>query len=141
MQVYLGRITLTSNYCLSIHFGREPTTSASPPVLINGTPSDATKRIFFITNPPTLLLIMIIQQSSAHLKREFGYFCPHPPYFLYWRRNLSAIRAMNSEFVGFPFPLLMVYPKRLSRVSILPLFHATSMAWRMALSTLLEVVW
>ena len=34
MQVYFGRITRTSKYCLSIHFGREPTTSANPPVLI-----------------------------------------------------------------------------------------------------------
>ena len=30
---------------MSIHFGSEPTTSANPPVLIKGTPSEAAKRI------------------------------------------------------------------------------------------------
>lgn len=55
--------------------------------------------------------------------------------------NLSAMRAMNSEFVGFPFVLLTVYPKNRCKVSRSPRSHATSMAWRMALSTRLGVVW
>ena len=37
--------------------------------------------------------------------------------------------------------LLTVYPKNLCRVSRSPLSQATSIAWRMALSTLLGVVW
>ena len=41
---------------------------------------------------------------------------------------LSDISAINSEFVGFPLPVLIVYPKSASKVSILPLLHATSMA-------------
>lgn len=53
---------------------------------------------------------------------------------------LSAISAINSELVGLPFPLLIVYPKRSLRTSGLPLFHATSMACLMARSTLLGVV-
>ena len=57
------------------------------------------------------------------------------------RDNLSAIRAMNSEFVGFPLVLLTVYPKNLCSVSRSPLSQATSMAWRMARSTLEGVVW
>ena len=32
---------------------------------------------------------------------------------LSWRDNLSAIRAINSELVGFPFVLETVYPKNL----------------------------
>ena len=38
---------------LSKHFGREPTTSARPPVLIKGTASDATNKIFFMKKPPS----------------------------------------------------------------------------------------
>ena len=48
---------------------------------------------------------------------------------------------MNSEFVGFPFVLETVYPKKRWRVSKSPLSQATSMAWRMARSTRLGVVW
>ena len=58
-----------------------------------------------------------------------------------WSCSLSAIRAMNSEFVGFPLVLETVYPKNLCRVSRSPLSQATSMAWRMARSTLDGVVW
>ena len=57
------------------------------------------------------------------------------------RDNLSAISAMNSEFVGLPFVLETVYPKNLCRVSRSPRSQATSMAWRMARSTLEGVVW
>ena len=39
-----------------------------------------------------------------------------------------------------PGPALIVYPNISSSSSIFPLLHATSMAWRIALSTLLEVV-
>ena len=39
---------VSSKYSRSIHLGREPTTSASPPVLINGTPSDAANKMCFI---------------------------------------------------------------------------------------------
>ena len=50
--------TLTSKYSLLIHLGSEPTTSARPPVLIKGTPSEATKSMFFIyTNPPNTYLV------------------------------------------------------------------------------------
>ena len=48
---------------------------------------------------------------------------------------------MNSEFVGFPLVLLTVYPKNLCKVSRSPLSQATSMAWRIARSTRLGVVW
>ena len=51
------------------------------------------------------------------------------------------MRAMNSEFVGFPLVLLTVYPKNLCKVSKSPLSQATSMAWRIARSTLEGVVW
>ena len=36
---------------------------------------------------------------------------------------LSAMSAINSEFVGFPFPILIVYPNNASMVSILPRLH------------------
>ena len=54
---------------------------------------------------------------------------------------MSTINAINSELVGFPFPVLTVYPNRSLIVSILPRLHATSIAWRIARSTRLEVVW
>lgn len=54
--------------------------------------------------------------------------------------NLSAIIAINSEFVGFPLAADTVYPKMLSTVSVCPLPHATSIACRIALSTLEGVV-
>lgn len=43
-------------------------------------------------------------------------------------RNLSATMAMNSEFVGFAFVMLTVYPNRLEIESIFPRLQATSMA-------------
>ena len=46
MHIYLGRTTLTSKYFLSKHLGREPTTSANPPVLIKGTHSEAINNTF-----------------------------------------------------------------------------------------------
>jgi len=54
--------------------------------------------------------------------------------------NLSANIAINSEFVGFPFEADTVYPNMLSTVSVWPLPHATSIAWRIARSTLDGVV-
>jgi len=42
--------------------------------------------------------------------------------------------------VGFPFAADIVYPNMLSTLSCCPLAHATSIAWRIALSTLLGVV-
>lgn len=51
--------------------------------------------------------------------------------------SLSAIIAINSLFVGFPFAADTVYPKMFSTVLCSPLPHVTSIAWRMALSTLL----
>ena len=48
---------------------------------------------------------------------------------------------MNSELVGLPFVLETVYPKKRCKVSKSPLSQATSMAWRMARSTRLGVVW
>ena len=44
-----------SNCSLSRYFGREPTTSANPPVLTNGTHSEATNKIFFTTLPPLFI--------------------------------------------------------------------------------------
>ena len=44
------------------------------------------------------------------------------------RRSLSAIIAINSEFVGFPFTAEIVYPKIFSTTSCCPLPHATSIA-------------
>ena len=43
-------------------------------------------------------------------------------------RILSAINAINSEFVGLPFPAWIVYPNNSLIVSILPLPQATSIA-------------
>ena len=40
------------DYDAAYLFGKEPTTSARPPVLINGTASDATNKMFFIRTPP-----------------------------------------------------------------------------------------
>ena len=54
--------------------------------------------------------------------------------------NLSLIMAMNSELVGLPRSLWTVYPKYELSTSTSPRSHATSMAWRMARSTLDEVV-
>ena len=49
---------------------------------------------------------------------------------------LSASSAMNSPLVGLSLGEYILMPKMLFMFSILPLFHATSMAWRMARSTL-----
>ena len=49
------------------------------------------------------------------------------------KRNLSAIIAINSLLVGFPFAAEMVYPKIFSTASCCPLPQATSIAWRIAL--------
>ena len=56
MKEYIGRMTLQSKYFLSMHFGRDPTTSARPPVLTNGITSDATKSMFFIFFPTSLVV-------------------------------------------------------------------------------------
>ena len=53
---------------------------------------------------------------------------------------LSAIIAINSEFVGLPLFEFTVYPNIFSCISIWPLFHATSIACLIALSTLDGVV-
>ena len=50
-------------------------------------------------------------------------------------RNLSATMAMNSEFVGLDLLILTEYPNTWVIASLLPRFHATSIAWRIALST------
>jgi len=42
--------------------------------------------------------------------------------------NLSAIIAINSELVGFPFAAEIVYPNMFSTTSCCPLPHATSIA-------------
>ena len=42
---------------LSKFLGNDPTTSASPPVLINGTHSEAANNTFFIYNPPYWFLL------------------------------------------------------------------------------------
>ena len=60
--------------------------------------------------------------------------------FLCANLNLSAIIAINSEFVGLDLEADTVYPKISSMASVFPLFHATSIACRIALSTLEEVV-
>ena len=63
--------------------------------------------------------------------------------FLYALRSmesLSAIMAMNSPLVGLSSGVHTLYPKAVFRVSTRPRFHATSMAWRMARSTLLADV-
>ena len=66
---------------------------------MKGTDSDAAKSIFFMAFPPNLTIYVIISH----------FFPEEKPYlFLYSRRIVSAIKAMNSEFVGFPFPLLTV---------------------------------
>lgn len=63
--------------------------------------------------------------------------------FLYALRSmesLSAIMAMNSPLVGLSSGVHTLHPKAVFRVSTRPRFHATSMAWRMARSTLLADV-
>ena len=42
--------------------------------------------------------------------------------------SLSAISAINSELVGLPRQILIVYPKYDSRISEFPLSHAVSIA-------------
>ena len=49
---------------------------------------------------------------------------------------LSATNAINSPLVGFSAPIYARTPKIELILSILPLFHATSIAWRIARSTL-----
>ena len=56
------------------------------------------------------------------------------------RLRQSAIMARNSEFVRFPFMFDTVCPKNFCKTSMSPLSHATSMAWRIARSTLEFVV-
>ena len=56
------------------------------------------------------------------------------------RRNLSLSMAMNSPLVGLSSLVATLQPKALFRVSMRPRLQATSMAWRMARSTLLAEV-
>src|SRR5699024_3229117 len=58
----------------------------------------------------------------------------------YYKRNLSATIAINSEFVGFAFVILTVYPHKAEMESTFPRLHATSMACRIAPSPLEAVV-
>ena len=53
---------------------------------------------------------------------------------------LSASMAMNSPLVGLSSGVQTRQPKARLSVSTRPRFQATSMAWRMARSTLLAVV-
>lgn len=55
--------------------------------------------------------------------------------FLFRKRSLSAIIAINSEFVGFPREELMEYPKIEFKTSTSPLSHATYIACLIARST------
>lgn len=52
----------------------------------------------------------------------------------------SAIMAMNSELVGFPFMHETVFPKYFLKTSGSPPSHARSIAWRIARSALEGVV-
>lgn len=54
--------------------------------------------------------------------------------------SLSASMAMNSPFVGLSSFVATRQPNALLSVSMRPLLHATSIAWRMARSTLLAEV-
>src|SRR5699024_464782 len=129
--------------------------SARPPVLMNGTASEATNNTFFIQlNPLFSCYCSLISVTYFSLLQGYMFDIYYTPFsakwkvlfhlgrfILYSRRILSALRALNSEFVGLPFPVLTVSPNSSSMVSIFPLLHATSMAWRIARSTRLGVVW
>ena len=101
--MYFGNITRTSYFSLLKYLGREPATSANPPVLIKGTASDVAKSIFFMILPPILTVCPVLLPLYRILpKKESTYL------FLYSNLIVSAINATNSEFVGFPLPLLTV---------------------------------
>ena len=56
-------------YRLSKHFGSAPATSASPPVLINGTASDVANKILFICKYPSLCLdarLLLFRTSARY---------------------------------------------------------------------------
>src|SRR5690606_18158064 len=63
-----------------------------------------------------------------------------PDQFFNFSLSLSASMAINSELVGLPRSLRMVYRNILLMTSSSLRSHAVSMAWRMALSTRLGVV-
>ena len=126
MQAYFGKITLTSNSSLLNFFGSEPTTSANPPVLIKGTDYDDANKILFIKVSSTCYLNNI---CIFYCQKRFGsrfYLCFRVIHFMLFvtctvalpmllfylcfcsRRIVSATSAINSELVGFPFPLLTV---------------------------------
>ena len=61
-------------------------------------------------------------------------------YYKLSKISLSATSAINSLFVGRSLPIYTLAPNIELIASVLPRFHATSIAWRIALSTLLAVV-
>ena len=117
-----------------------------PGVLLKRKPSKRTQ------NP--LPAKISAEKPFPHFSCGKGFSAPGVPFyvlfgerfflpFLYALRSmesLSAIMAMNSPLVGLSSGVHTLYPKAVFRVSTRPRFHATSMAWRMARSTLLADV-
>ena len=80
---------------------------------------------------------MLLWNIGERKHRRTAPYCPaSPPHALLSSDSLSASIAINSPFVGLSSGVQTRHPKAVFSVSIRPLFHATSMACRMARSTL-----
>ena len=55
---------------LSKFLGKDPTTSANPPVLINGTDSEAANNIFFMTFPPLIFIALSFYYTECSPKGQ-----------------------------------------------------------------------
>ena len=95
------------------------------------TPTNPKKSSLIITNNAFKVkskCIVLHSQKCQKLKQGISQPCFYFYAVFSSSLNLSAIIAINSEFVGLPFAADTVYPKILSTVSPSPLPHATSIA-------------
>ena len=82
-----------------------------------------------MTLPTGAILTHELKFVNLKVRRKYKFDLPYETRVDFiWSLSLSLIIAINSEFVGFPFRLLIVYPKYELKVSRSPLSHATSMA-------------
>ena len=120
MHRYLGIITLTSKYVLSKHFGSDPTTSANPPVLIKGTHSDATNKIFF--NKTNLLrqCLYTLYPNLPALKSIFLSNYHFPIHFIF-KSYLIRYKCNKFRIGWFSFSCTDCITKHIFKYIYLPL--------------------
>ena len=79
--------------------------------------------------PTEAILTHELKFISLRIRRKYKFDLPYETRVDFiWSLSLSLIIAINSEFVGLPRELCIVYPKYEFNVSTSPLSQATSIA-------------